>query len=56
VELQDLVASNSTIAAQKQQQGYNRCTKPQQLDLVWLSAPTAGKLIPHWKVVGKWKK
>ena len=55
-ELQDLVTSNSAAAAHRQQHGYNRFTKPQRFapgDLVWLSIPTAGKLIPHWE--GRWK-
>jgi len=50
------MASNSAAAAHRQQQGYNRCTKPQQFttgDLAWLSVLTADKLSPHWK--GRWK-
>ena len=55
-QLQDLVTSNSTMAAHRQRQDYNKSTRLQQFapgDLVWLSVPTASKLAPHWE--GEWK-
>ena len=55
-ELQELVLSNTSTAAQAQKFYYdrtatNRSFTPQEL--VWLSIPTAGKLQPRWE--GKWK-
>ena len=55
-QLQDLVTSNSTMAAHRQRQEYNKSTRLQQFapgDLVWLSIPNASKLAPHWE--GEWK-
>ena len=55
-ELQDFVISKMTEAANRQQQGYNKFTTQQQFkagDLVWLSIPNAGKLMPRWE--GNWK-
>ena len=55
-ELQELVLSNTSTAAQAQKFYYdrtstNRSFTPQEL--VWLSIPMAGKLQPRWE--RKWK-
>ena len=54
-KLQDLVTTNSTAAAHKQKNQYDKtCVTPTFSvgEPVWLSVPTASKLQPRWE--GKW--